>query len=415
MTPTPRLALAVGAAAAVLIALGPVIGAMTLGAVVAAYVVDVVRLREKPTVTREAPALLQRLHPVPLRVTTSGLSAINTKLLQPLVPDIELSHRQATGDLYAEMTARRRGHHALPPVAVRSIGPLGMASRDREMCGTHEITVYPDVAGAKRIARAVATGTFTSTGRRRRGQIGIGTEFESIRDYTPDDDIRHINWRATLRTGKPMTNTYRIDQDRDVVCVIDTGRLMTAPIGPHTRLDVAVDAAAAIAHTADVLGDRCGAIAFSNKVLRSLQPVRRGADAVVEAIHDLEPQPVESNYELAFRATAQAKRSLVVLFTDLFEETAAAPLLDALPLLSRTHAVIVAYVRDDDLRDAVINPGKDDHGPYRAVVALDALNTHQRAAERLRHRGVVVIEASAEALPAAAVGAYLELKQRAAV
>jgi len=415
MTPTPRLAYVLALTAAALIVFGAVVGAILVALVGAGYAVDVWQLRREPVVTREVPPLLERSHPVQFRLSARGPWAPNARLRQPSVPDLDLDVSQGIGELSTPLTARRRGHHVLPPAVMRSYGPLGFAFRDREVCGSHAVTVYPDVTGAKRIARAVASGTFSGVGWRRRGPMGIGTEFESIRDYTPDDDIRHVNWRATLRTGKPMTNSYRIDQDRDVMCVIDGGRLMTAPIGDHTRLDVAIDAAAAIAHTADVLGDRCGAVAFSNQIIRALPPRRRGAHDVVEAIYDLEPQPVESDYEIAFRATAQSKRSLVVVFTDLFEETASAPLLEALPLLSRTHAVVVAYVRDDDLRNAVINPGADQHAPYRTVVALDALKAHRNTVERLRHRGITVIAGAPGSLPAAAVQAYLELKQRAVV
>jgi uncharacterized protein (DUF58 family) len=361
---------------------------------------------------RKVPDTLQRLHPAALSITVSDPAASRTELRQPSVPDLVLARQTGQSELDTSLTAMRRGRHILPPAVARSVGPLGLGSRQHSLAGEHAVTVYPDVLGAKRIARAVAQGTFSSGGWRRKGPIGIGTEFESIREYTPDDDIRHVNWRATLRTGKLMANSYRIDRDRDVMCVIDSGRLMTAPVGQHTRLDVAVDAGAAVAHTADALGDRCGVVAFSDRVLRSMPPIRRGANALVEAIHDLEPIPVESNYEVAFRAVRRSKRSLVVLFTDLFEESAAIPLVEALPVLSRRHAVVVAYVRDDDLREAVVNPGDS---PYRAVVALDALEARRKVVARLRHSGVTVIEAAADDLPAAAVAAYLSLKQRAVV
>lgn len=415
MIPTPRLAYAIAGAGATLIALGSIIGVAVLSVVLAGYVVDIARLRRDPTVTRRVPAMLQRLHPAAIEIDSVDLAAGRTELRQPSVPDLQIGQQTGVSRLASTVVALRRGHHILPPTVVRSIGPLGLAARQRDMVGHQDITVYPDVIGAKRIARAVATGTFSSVGWRRKGPIGIGTEFESIRDYTPDDDIRHVNWRATMRTGKPMTNTYRIDRDRDVMCVIDTGRLMTAPTGVHTRLDLAVDASAAIAHTADALGDRSGVVAFADRVLRSLPPTRRGAQAVVEAIHDIEPMPVESNYELAFRAVGRSKRSLVILFTDLFEESAAMPLLEALPVLSRNHAVIVAYVRDDDLRAAVTSPEAAAESPYRSVVALDALQARRTVVTRLRHRGVTVIEAAADDLPAAAVAAYLALKQRAVV
>ena len=124
---------------------------------------------------------------------------------------------------------------------------------------------------------------------RRRGPLGLGTEFESVRDYLPDDDIRQVNWRATARLGRPMSNQYRVEHDRDVVCVVDCGRLMAAPVGVRTRLDAAIDAAVAVAAVADELGDRCGALAFDGDLLRTLSPRRRGTAAVVRALFDLEP------------------------------------------------------------------------------------------------------------------------------
>src|SRR5581483_5504240 len=165
----------------------------------------------------------------------------------------------------------------------------------------------------------VRRGRFREQGRLVRGPLGIGTDFESIRDYLPDDDIRQVNWRATGRLGRPMSNIYRVEQDRDVICVIDCGRLMSAPVDERTRLDVAVDTAAAISMTCDVSGDRCGVLAFDDEVKRELSPRRAGSDAVVRALFDLEPTSVDSDYELAFHRIGGWKRSLVFVFTDLLE------------------------------------------------------------------------------------------------
>src|SRR5919106_1721100 len=80
-----------------------------------------------------------------------------------------------------------------------------------------------------------------------RGPLGLGTEFESVREYSPDDDIRQVNWLATARLARPMSNEFRLEQDRDVVAVIDAGRLMASPITEATLLDVALDAVTALA------------------------------------------------------------------------------------------------------------------------------------------------------------------------
>ena len=83
--------------------------------------------------------------------------------------------------------------------------------------------MYPDLLAARRLALSVRQGRFRDQGISARGPLGLGTEFELVRDYLPDDDIRQVNWRATARLGRPMSNQYRIEQDRDVIVVVDAG------------------------------------------------------------------------------------------------------------------------------------------------------------------------------------------------
>jgi uncharacterized protein (DUF58 family) len=321
---------------------------------------------------------------------------------QPLPPDVAFAE--------GKLVARRRGRHVLPPAVTRRFGPLGLAAWTRRALDEHELTVYPDLPAARRLASTVRAGRFRDEGLRRRGPLGLGTEFESVRDYSPDDDIRQVNWRASVRLDRPMSNQYRVERDRDVVCVVDCGRLMAAPFADRTRLDAALDAAVAVAAVSEVLGDRVGTIAFAREVLRSLPPRRAGARDVVQAVYDLEPQSVDSNYELAFQQVRGVKRALVFVFTDLLEESAARPLLDALPVLARRHAVVVASAADPDIDKLVREPAGDVPGIYRAAVALDVLAARARVVSQLRRAGADVAEAPPTTLAAACVRAYLRAK-----
>ena len=292
-------------------------------------------------------------------------------------------------------------------------GPLGLAAWYRRGGEPAEVLVYPDLPAAWRLVLAVRQGRFRDPGRLTRGPLGLGTDFESIRDYLPDDDFRQVNWRATARMGRPMSNQYRVEQDRDVVCMLDAGRLMAAPLDDRTRLDATVDAATAVALVADEVGDRAGVIAFDDRVRRRLPPARGGGDAVVRAVFDVEPTMVDSDYELAFRAVGSGKRAFVLVLTDLLEEAAAQPLLDAMPVLTRRHAVVVAGVTDPDLEQMVHSPPRSPADAYRAAVALDVLDARARVAALLRRAGADVVEARPDLLPNACVGAYLRAKARA--
>jgi uncharacterized protein (DUF58 family) len=383
-------------------------------AVATAVLVDALLVREPPPVTRDAPPALVRGAAARLRLRVDDRIRERARLRQPVGPDLRLRPGEASSELDAELVGTRRGSHPLPRAVVRVRGPLGVGAWTHRACDDTAVRVYPDLPGARRLAASLRTGRFREEGRRTRGPIGLGTDFETLRDYSPDDDIRQVNWLATARTGRPISNQFRLERDRDVICLVDCGRLTAAPVGDATRLDIAVDAAVAVAAAAEELGDRCGALAFDAQLRRSVPPRRRGAREVVEALFDLEPVPVDSDYERAFHELARAKRAFAVVLTDLIEPTAAQPLVDALPVLVHHHAVAVASVADPDLLALAAAPDVQvAQDVYRAAVALDVLAARSAVVAELRHAGGDVVEAGPQQLAAACVSAYLRAKARA--
>jgi uncharacterized protein (DUF58 family) len=409
VTLAPRTAIVIAALALLSLLLPLAVVLLLLAALGGAVAVDAVRARRAPIVTRALPQIVVRGVPAELRLDAASTRGI--RLRQPRPPDVEIEPGQADGALRATIVARRRGRHVLPAPASRVTGPLGLGAWTHRSGETAELVVYPDLPGARRLAASVRRGRLRDEGRRR-GPLGIGTEFESVRDYLPDDDFRHINWRAAARLGRPMSNQFRVERDRDVVCVVDCGRLMAAPTGSGTRLDAAIDAAVAVAAVAEELGDRCGTLAFAGEILRTLSPRRRGTDAVVRALFDLEPSGIDSDYQRAFRWVEGTKHAFVLVLTDVLDEAAAQPLLDALPVLARRHAVTVATVTDVELKELVeVEPARR-IDVYRSAVALDVLATRRQTVTLLRRAGADVVEAPAAALPSACVRSYLRAKSR---
>lgn len=406
MTLTVRAALVLAAiAAAALVVPGAVAG--IAAAVLAGLVLaDALAARRAPRVTRTLPAVLSRGVGVPLRIAVDAGGAA-VRIRQPLVPDLALDVQEADGALAATLTPRRRGRHVLPAVALRARGPLGLGAWQHRAAGEQDVVVYPDLPSARRLALAVREGRFRDPGVRTRGPVGLGTEFERIRDYLPDDDIRQVNWRATARAGRPMSNQHRVEQDQEIMVVLDVGRLMAAPLGDRTRCDEALDAATALALVADELGDRCGALAFDDAIRRRVRPGRASGADVIRATFDLEPSERDADYELAFRTIGGGKRALVVVLTDLLDEAAARALVDAVPFLTRRHSVVVASARDPDVE--ALAAGDD---PLLAAAAANLLAARSRAAAAVRGAGAQVLEAEPGTLNAACVSAYLRAKSR---
>ena len=357
------------------------------------------------------PGVLARGVPAELAITTEAAPAVRVRLRQAVPPEMRLDPAEADGSLRAQLVPRLRGRHELPAVGTRSTGPLGLAAWHHEPIGPAQVSVFPDLLAARRLALSVRQGRFRDQGISSRGPLGLGTEFELVRDYVPDDDIRQVNWRATARMGRPMSNQYRTEQDRDVIVVVDAGRLSAAPLpGRVTVLDASLDALTAVALVADEVGDRCGAVAFDDEVRVAIRPGRAQGAAVVRALFDLQPRPVDADYELAFRRVGGAKRAFVLVLCDLLEEAAARPLVEAMPVLTRRHAVVVASPADPSLEAAA---PRTEGELARAAVAAEVRAARSRAAALVRGAGAQVLEAPAAELPRACVAAYVRAKSRA--
>jgi uncharacterized protein (DUF58 family) len=413
MSPRPRVAYLVAGVALAALVVPVGLAVVALAAIVAVTLVDALAARRPPRVERSVPRILSRGVPAPLRLEIRDAVPGHLRVRQPLPPDVRATPSEADERLDATIVARRRGRHRLPSAALRVDGPLGFGCWFHRSGEETDLLVYPDLVAAFRLALAVRQGLFREPGQRSRGPLGLGTDFESIRDYLPDDDVRQVNWPATARMGRPMSNQYRVEQDRDVVLVVDCGRLMGAPLGDRTRLDAAVDAVAAVASVADEVGDRCGVVAFDTEVRRTVSPRRKGARDVIRGVFDLEPTSADSDYELAFRSVRGLKRAFVLVLTDLLDESAARTLVDAVPLLARRHAVAVASAADTDLDELVRREPRAPVDVYAAAVALDVLGARARGAAQLRRAGADVLEAPPDRLGAVCVATYLRAKARA--
>jgi uncharacterized protein (DUF58 family) len=387
--------------------------------IVVAAAADALQVRTPPEIDRSVPQIMSRGVPseVVCRVESGGARLL---VKQPVGDtDLVIADQVGVRGLQTALLAKRRGAHLLPALATISTGPLGLGRWYHRVGEDRTVTVYPDLPAARRLALDVRLGRFRDDARRSRGQLGLGTDLESIRDYQPADDIRQVNWKATARVGRPMSNTFRVEQDRQIMCLVDCGRLMAAPVtandgaGTITRLDVAVDVVAAVTAVAKEVGDQVGVLAFTNEIIRIVSPRRDSEDVVLQAIHDLEPVGVDADYERAFQNVIGMKRSLVVVLTDLLDDTAGEPLVRSLPILARKHSVIVASLTDPDVERLISTPAESLGEAMQTAVAIGILEPRSLLVSRLTHRGIEVVEGDVHHLSARTVAAYLRAKRRA--
>ena len=129
-------------------------------------------------------------------------------------------------------------------------------------------------------------------------------------------------------------------------------------------------------------------------------------------MYALEPELAESDYTGAFAEVVARyrRRAMLVLLTDLNEQAVADSVLPALPLITRTHLVLVAAVRDPQVEAWSTGSVTSEEEAYRQVAAVQALAERDRTAARLRGLGATVVDASPGRLANDLADAYLLAK-----
>ncbi|HZO64136.1 MAG TPA: DUF58 domain-containing protein [Kribbellaceae bacterium] len=311
------------------------------------------------------------------------------------------------------LTPTRRGDRHAARVTVRSIGPLGFAGRQ----GAHKVPwtvrALPPFNSRKHLPSRLAR-LRELDGRTALLVRGQGTEFDSLRDYVPGDDVRSIDWRATARRSGVVVRTWRPERDRQVAIVIDSGRLSAGRVGDAPRLDHAMDAALLLAALATRAGDRVHLLACDSHVRAD---VRRPAPedvlpSFVNALANVEPELVQTDFRVVVSHVLErlGQRSLVVLLTGLDPAVIEESLLPTIGPLLRRHVVVLASVADPRLT-AMEAARSDVIEVYGAAAAARTRLDRERVTAVLTRAGVTVVDEDPETIAPALADTYLSLKK----
>jgi uncharacterized protein (DUF58 family) len=308
-----------------------------------------------------------------------------------------------------------RGDLAFGDVWLRLEGPWRLCARQFRVPCAQSVKVFPDLTALTKDALALARANEDDT-RRRVPLRSEGREFESLREYRTGDDRRSIDWKASARRHRTMVRTHQPERNQVMLLLIDCGRHMAGQVGGRRKVDHAVDAALRVAKVSLDQGDLVGVMAFASAVKTWLPP-RKGADqlrAIAQALYRVDASLEESNYgaaiDLAF--LRGAKRSLVLLLTDLIDPDATDALLKRIRRLVPRHLPLVASMLDEGVHATAQAMPVTDLDAHRRRVATQLESDAKTTVARLRDAGARVVRTSARAFGPAAVNAYLDIKAR---
>jgi len=313
-----------------------------------------------------------------------------------------------------KLTPSRRGAFALESVYLRFFSPGKLWIRYLTRDVRSSLNVYPDMQQFSEYALMARTNRLNLIGVRKSRRIGQDSEFERLRDYTRDDNYRHIDWRSTARRRKLTVRQFQSDQSQRVIFMLDCGRMMTNESDGYSLLDHAFNSILMMAYVALAQGDSVGLLCFSDTI-HSYIPPRGGSsqmNRLLQAGFDQFPRLVESRYDQAFLYLAHRcrRRSLVVLTTNLIDEVNAAAVVDHLGNINGRHLPLGVVLRDRVMFDAADRQPESDFELYRAAAAADILLWRDQVMNDLHHRGVLLVDAFPDELTAPLVNQYLEIK-----
>lgn len=314
------------------------------------------------------------------------------------------------------VTPMQRGTEVLGSFTVDAVGPFGLGLRRRTVPLPWKARVYPSLTALRRRAAVAQALRRRELGRQPLRRLGEGRLFESLRDFVPGDDPRHIDWKATARRRKVITRQFEAERRQQVLLALDAGRLLTADVAGTARMDYMVQAALELAFAAAQHDDNVGVMVFADGVKHFVAPQRgrRGLKQVLDVLAEVTPSLVEPDYPGAFRylAARNRKRALTVVFTDVIDRFASEALVANLATLRPRHLPLAVTLRNPEV-DALAAAWPAALGEaWRKAAAEELLRAREEALSHMRRAGVLVLDVPPERAAESVVDKYLELKRR---
>jgi len=321
-----------------------------------------------------------------------------------------------TRELILRLFVRRRGTHRSEFIYLKGRSTLGLLSFYRRRPLALELPVPPFINPVNQIFKLTQKKIQRIEGQQKSAFLGEGREFEMLKKYEKGDDFNKIDWKATARLGEPVTRVYRLENSLAVALLVDCGRIMATEVGGLSLLDYAADAALILAYSAVKNYDSVSLLCFGAAVRRYVPPVKTKKDLGILslALSHAEFEHVEPDYGEALRFTAQklTKRSLVLLITDLIDDSSLLLLSRSLSVLRRKHLVLLVLIRDRNLFLAAESPSAAAGSVFTKAAAADLILRRAKTIAALHRLGVDILDVYPEQVSADLVNHYLELKAR---
>ncbi len=115
---------------------------------------------------------------------------------------------------------------------------------------------------------------------------GRGMDFEDVREYTPGDDIRGIDWNVTARMDKPFVKKFREERELTIMILVDLSASGNFGSREQSKRELAAELASVLALSASRNNDKAGLGLFSDRIEHFVPP-RKGRSHILRLVRDI--------------------------------------------------------------------------------------------------------------------------------
>ncbi len=149
---------------------------------------------------------------------------------------------------------------------------------------------------------------------------GKGLDFQSVREYTIDDDISNIDWNVTAKTSKLFIKQFEEEKELTVFILADVSASMRFGSEDKTKKEMLLEIIAILGYLVKQNQDQLGLVMFSDKIENYLPP-RRGQKYLLKilktiSIFNIKNQKTDINKALEYLLKIYHKKALVFVISD---------------------------------------------------------------------------------------------------
>ncbi len=310
----------------------------------------------------------------------------------------------------------KRGVYKFGKINVFVSTKIGLISRRFKTGNPTDVKVYPSYIYLKQYELLATTNKLSLHGNKQVRKIGQQLEPDHIKEYVKGDDYRVINWKATARRNKLMSNVFQDERAQNVYCLIDKGRTMQSAFEGMTLLDSSINACLALSYVTILKGDKTGLITFEKQYETVVSASRYPGQMhhIQDALYAQSTSFSESDFSSLYQCVNKniKNRSLLIIFTNFDSVPAMQRQLQYLSMLAKRHTILVVFFENAELQELAGKQPETKEEVYETVIAEKLEYEKMLIINKLRQHNILSLLTHPNNLTVKTVNKYLEIKAR---